>query len=89
MARWMINCKDYVTLASHGMDRKLSCWERICMKLHQWLCPPCHEVQKQFNAIRQACRSMFEGGQDNQPCDANLSEEARRRLKQSLKNIPR
>lgn len=89
MARWMINCRDYAVLASHCMDRRLSTWERISMKLHQWLCPPCHEVQVQFDAIRQACRWTIEEDRGPQPGDARLSDEARSRLKASLKQIPK
>ncbi len=87
MPRWMINCKEYAALASNCMDRKLSIWERISMKLHQWLCPPCQEVIDQFNTIRQACRSMLDENQEQSKNSDKLSDEARHRLKATLNQL--
>lgn len=85
MPRWKISCKDYAVLASNCMDRELSTWERISMKLHQWLCPPCHEVVDQFDTIRQACRFMLDENQKQSESAEKLSDEARQRLKTTLK----
>jgi hypothetical protein len=38
------------------MDRHLSLRDRILVRIHRWVCPPCNYIQKQFNTIRQACR---------------------------------
>ena len=85
MPRWMLTCKDHAALASHCMDRKLSAWERINMKLHKWLCPPCEEIVNQFDTIRQACRSVHKEDQDVGEGSTKLSEEAREKLKAALK----
>ena len=85
MSRWMINCKDHAALASSCMDRKLSTWERLSMKLHQWLCPPCGKVVDQFDAIRQACRLIADENQDRKEIPEKLSDDARQRLKATLK----
>jgi hypothetical protein len=87
MPRWMINCREYAALASNCMDRKLSTLERISMKLHQWLCPPCHEVIDQFDTIRQACRSMLDENREQSENSDKLSEEARQRLKETLNQL--
>lgn len=87
MPRWMINCKEYAALASSCMDRKLSTWERINMKLHQWLCPPCHEVIDQFNTIRHACRSMQDENREQSENSEKLSDEARQKLKAMLRKL--
>ncbi len=56
MSRWMINCKEHSRLTSESMDRPLSFWDRISIRIHQWICPPCSQLKKQFVAIRKACR---------------------------------
>lgn len=58
MARWMINCKEHSRLASESMDRRLSFWDRLSVKMHQWICPPCNQLKKQFDTIRKACRMI-------------------------------
>jgi hypothetical protein len=90
MARWMINCRDYVKMVSGGMDRNLSFWERLSMKMHQIVCPACHEVKKQFSMIRNACRLLFPTDKNGLEDDAvKLSDDARLRIRTALKNLSR
>lgn len=58
MARWMINCKEHSRLASQSMDRPLSFWDRLSVRMHLLICPPCNQLKKQFDAIRKACRMI-------------------------------
>lgn len=83
MAGWMINCKEYVELSSQQLDRSLSLWDRITMKLHHLLCPPCGLIQQQFKAIRNACRFSV----DDEAFDesSRLSDEACERMKAAIK----
>lgn len=56
MALWLINCEEYSRLSSQALDRPLSFWQRMHIRIHQWLCPPCSCVNQQFETIRKACR---------------------------------
>ena len=56
MARWMINCQEHSRLTSESMDRSLSFWDRLSVRIHRWICPPCKQLRQQFEAIRKACR---------------------------------
>lgn len=58
MARWMINCREHSRLMSEGMDHPLTFWDRLSIRIHQWICPPCNRLGKQFDAIRKACRRI-------------------------------
>lgn len=86
MPRLIINCKDYALLVSGCMDRRLSFWETLSLKLHALLCPPCKQVGNQMALIRQACRFIpadRPGAPQSQNC---LSEQARMKIKAALKN---
>ena len=85
MAGWMINCKEYAELSSQRMDRPLSFWDRVSMKLHQILCPPCGVIQQQFRAMRSACR--FSSGDDASADTGGLSDEACDRMKAALRQV--
>lgn len=85
MAGWMINCKEYAELSSQQMDRPLSVWDRISMKLHQMLCPPCALVQQQFNAMRDACRFAYDDEDSDE--SRRLSKEACERMKAELRKV--
>jgi hypothetical protein len=85
MAGWMINCKAYAELSSQRMDRHLSLWDRISMKLHQLLCPPCGLIHQQFKAIRNACRFSYDDGASDE--DGRLPDEARERMKAVMKKV--
>lgn len=83
MAGWMLNCKQYAELTSQSMDRRLSWWDRLTMKLHQVLCPPCKHIQKQFATLRNACRlsAVDDATGDGQ----RLPDEACERIKSVLR----
>ncbi len=87
MAFWMINCKNYSELVSNSMDRPLSLWDRISVKLHQWMCPPCNHLNEQFTAIREACRKQSPSADDCAEEDAILPDEVCLRMKTALKNM--
>ena len=88
MARWMINCKEHSQLMSKSMDYPLSFWNRLSLKIHQWVCPPCNRLKEQFNTIRKACRmSAEESDKDLEPESntENMPEDVHRRLKSAVK----
>ena len=88
MPRWMISCKEHSRLASEGMDHALTFWERLSIRIHQWVCPACARVQCQFRAIRAACRRVPADDQWDQPAGIDTSvlpEDACRQIKAILR----
>lgn len=80
----MINCKEYARLVSNGMDRPLSFWDRISLKIHKLICTPCSRIEAHFLAIRSACRWL--PSEDAAPDDSagRLPEDVRARIKARL-----
>lgn len=50
----MINCKEASRLASHQLERPLSLWERLQLKVHLAYCKGCRQMEKQFKFLREA-----------------------------------
>jgi hypothetical protein len=64
MARWMINCREHSRLTSESMDHSLCFWDRLSVRIHQLICPPCNQLRQQFDAIRKACRLIPSESED-------------------------
>lgn len=88
MGRWMINCKEHSRLASEGMDRPLSFWDHLGVRIHRLICPACKRLKAQLDAIRLACRLIPSESDESQARDPNhvvLPKEACRRIKAALR----
>lgn len=84
MSRWMLNCKEFSALVSERLDRPLSFWDRVSIKMHRIMCPACHRIQIQLEAIRNACHCIPEEDTDTgEQC--RLPDDARLRIKDALK----
>lgn len=86
MTLWRINCKEYASLVSQELDRPLSFRDKVMIRLHQLVCPPCKRVQAQMAAIREACRWAPHDEIDSDENVCVLPEEARTRIKSALKD---
>ena len=80
----MINCKEHSKLVSDNLDRPISFWERMSVKMHEWLCPACNQFRKQLDGIHQACRYIDPDTAPEEYEDCRLSEEASERIKSAL-----
>lgn len=49
----MISCKESTRLASLQLERPLSTWERLQLRLHLVICVGCRRAEKQFVFMRQ------------------------------------
>lgn len=85
MPRWMINCKDVAALVSEGLDRPLSFWDKVNIKIHLMMCPPCHRVRAQLSSIREACRWIPDNDTDADSANCFLPDEARSIIKSAIK----
>jgi len=74
-------CRQATKIASDGLDRRLSAWEILRLKLHLLLCGNCRNFDHGIHILHQTAdlirRSQYDGLQ--------LSPEQRQRLSEALK----
>ncbi len=85
LLRRLPTCKQTVKVISESMERRLSLWERITVKLHLWICLWCVWYLEQLQLMRdtihtRAAQEPNLGASSLPP----LSPEARERMKQTL-----
>ncbi len=87
----MISCKKATELICQSLDRPLSFWERLELRLHLWMCGGCRGFKKQSEALDRLLRKRFHDLADGD-LEAELDEipqEVCERLKQKLRNAAR
>jgi hypothetical protein len=85
LSAWNLDCRAASQLASDSLDRELTRGERIALRFHQLVCPPCRHLVSQFQVIRRAVASLRSpwlggGNQDS----VELSAERRAAIKKVL-----
>jgi hypothetical protein len=60
----MLSCKEASLLMSQGLDRRLSRWERVSLRLHLVICKGCRRFDGQMIFLRAACRDFWQKGID-------------------------
>jgi len=60
-----LTCKEATGLISQALDRQLSRWERLMLRLHLLICDACSQFEKQSAFIRRAMRRL--AGEDDSP----------------------
>ena len=85
MNHWMFNCKEVSLKVSESLDRKLPLHKRMMIRIHMMMCRYCARFQQQMILIRQIARyaKPLESTTEE---SVKLSEDARARLKQTLKS---
>jgi hypothetical protein len=80
----VFSCKDTARLASESLDRDLTLGQRLAVRFHVLLCPPCARFRQHLDFLRDAARRLTVGlpGEDLE--QATLSPEARARMQQAL-----
>ena len=82
----MLSCKEVSHLVSESLDRKLSLWQRIQVRLHLLMCRFCSRFRKQALFLRDAARRYLTAVEETETATSTgLSSEARDRIKRSLK----
>ena len=80
MRKSPITCKDLSRLASEAMDRDLSWWERVCMKMHLWVCKNCQRYVKHLAFLRKAAGEAGEVTSQS----PTMPDDVRERMKKAL-----
>ncbi len=57
----MLNCDQVTRLCSDELERPLSAWERLSLKVHMMMCTGCANYRTQVNSIRAAMTRYAEG----------------------------
>src|SRR5947207_2227860 len=78
------SCKQASRLQSEAMDRRLSFFERLGLRIHLLLCAWCRRYGEQLKFLRSAAHQCENHGRPESP--QRLSPEARERIKQKLQS---
>jgi hypothetical protein len=82
----MLPCRDVTRLVSQSMDASLPIGKRIGVRIHLLMCKFCARYERQLLLIRATMRRL--GAPEDRPegpAGGILSEEARDRIKKSLR----
>ena len=84
MQHWMFCCQDVSRKFSESLDRKLPLHERMLIRMHQLMCRYCARFRRHLLLLRELGRSEKIVGL-SEDFSAGLSQQARERIKASLK----
>jgi hypothetical protein len=76
-----LTCRHTTRLISDRQDRPLSWFEWFCLRLHLLGCEPCCRFRRAIRCLHRALASA--------PDDAQLSAEARERIRRALEHAAR
>jgi predicted anti-sigma-YlaC factor YlaD len=54
----MLNCKQNTELLSQALERPITFWEKVAMRMHLMMCQGCRNFEKQLGFIQKACREL-------------------------------
>ena len=80
----MLSCKEITQLISEGLDRRLSFWQRVGLRLHLMMCGACTAYRRQITALNKLVSAHF--GESGSAGPHLLSGEVRQRIKATLRD---
>jgi hypothetical protein len=88
--RWLLRtlqpCQVMVPVMSESLERRLGLFERTKLRLHLLVCAWCARYLKQVKLLRQAVGQREFTTADDNANPLKLSDEARQRISESLRN---
>jgi hypothetical protein len=83
----MLSCKDVTQHLSESMDISLPIGKRIGVRVHLLMCKFCARYERQLLLIRETVRRIVAAEEKpGEPPGETLSEEAKERIRKSLRN---
>lgn len=84
----MLSCKEIARLVSESFDRRLSFWERFCLRFHAMMCRCifCKNNRHDMTKIREVIRERLDAEHENEP-EERLTPEARKRIQDILDTL--
>ncbi len=80
----MITCKQASQLISDKLDRDLSLWQRLNLKLHLFMCHYCSKYARQLRFLHSASSQLDQHIENND--QHSLSPESKQKFKTAIKN---
>ncbi len=80
----MLSCKEAAQLVSEGLDRELSFWQRMSLRLHVLMCRACSRYTRQVKALDAAVSEHYRGDPSVQKPE-RLPDNALNRIKAALR----
>ncbi len=81
----MLSCKEATQLVSEGLDRELSFWQRMSLRLHVLMCRACSRYTRQVKALDEAVSKHYCGDPSVQKPE-RLPDNALNRIKAALRS---
>ena len=78
----VFSCRDTVRLVSESLERELAVSQRLAVRVHLCVCPPCARFRRQLLFLHRVT-GRFEGD-DRDGAAPFLSPEARERIRRAL-----
>ncbi|MBW1754169.1 MAG: zf-HC2 domain-containing protein [Deltaproteobacteria bacterium] len=85
MNHWMFNCKAVTRMVSESLDRKLSFYQRMGIRMHLLMCKLCSRYRRQLLLLRETIRRQTASSEDIES-EIVLPPGARERIKRSIRN---
>ncbi|MNC90968.1 hypothetical protein D3C83_71370 [compost metagenome] len=60
MAGWMDTCRKISIVLSESMDRDLTRWERLRVRIHLVICDACTQFAQQLRILRKTSRALVD-----------------------------
>jgi len=79
----MFNCKKVTYLVSESLDRKLSLYQRMGMRIHLMMCKFCSRYQEQLLFLRKTARLYSESSEDSD-LSIQMPSDVGKRIKESM-----
>lgn len=86
MNHWMFQCKEVSQKVSCSMDVTLPLHQRAAIRFHLLMCRYCARFYRQLKMLRKLSRHP-DGDLPSAESSESLSEEAKKRIKNSIKQI--
>lgn len=86
MGRLMYNCREVTQMVSESLDRELSFYQRIGIRMHLLMCKLCSRYQKQLLFLREIIGLQAASSEDPEST-IELPPGARERIKHSIRDV--
>ena len=80
----MLSCKDVTKLVSENLDRDLSLWRRIGLRLHVVMCKGCSAYRRQIESLNKVVSDHYRDDLTVKDCN-DLPDDALERIKETLR----
>lgn len=81
----MLRCKEIAKLLSNSLDKDLSRWQKIEIRMHLFICRVCRRYWKQLRFLHKCVLQYYENKLKNTN-DEKLSDEMKKSIQLQIEN---